>query len=110
MRTWPAPTARAASTYWFCATAIVAPRMIREAPAEPSTPSARMTFRSPGPRTAMIDRITTRKGNDCHASTTRWTRMSYLPPKYPLVIPSSAARRLDSTTAPKPTEIETRAP
>src|SRR5262249_16210844 len=104
------PSARPASTYWFCATEIVALRTMRDAPAEPSTPRARTTLNRPGPSTAMMDRITTRKGNDYHASTTRCTTMSYVPPKEPLVTPISVASTFDSSTAPKPTVIETRAP
>jgi len=65
--------------YWFSMIAIVAPRMTRDAPADPRIPSAMITLTRPGPITAMIDRITTRNGKDCQASTTRCTQMSYLP-------------------------------
>ena len=81
MRRCPQPMARADSMYTFSATLMVVPRMTREALAAPITPSARTMFRRPGPSTAMMERMTTRKGKDCQASTTRWTHMSYFPPK-----------------------------
>src|SRR5687768_3983890 len=54
---WPQPIARAASMYWLSISASVAPRMTREFVAVPRTASDRMTFRRPGPRTAMTDRM-----------------------------------------------------
>src|SRR5919109_1937163 len=43
-RAWLQPMARAASKYAFCAMPRVAPRMMRDAPAAPSTPRARITL------------------------------------------------------------------
>ena len=72
----PAPRARAASMYWFSTTLRVALRMTRDAAAATRMDRDRMTLSMPGPITARSDRMITRYGKDCQASTTRWTAMS----------------------------------
>ena len=110
MRRWLAPTARAASTYWFSLAASVALRITRDLLADGTIPSTRMTFSSPGPNTAMMLSKITNVGNAMAASTSRWTKTSIFPPKYPLVTPKMVANRMLNVTAPKPTVTEMRAP
>src|SRR2546426_1134897 len=98
MRRWPAPTARAASTYGFAITDSAAPRMTRDALAAPRMERARIRLGSPGPSAAIRDRTTTSAGNDIHASTTRWTTMSYAPPRYALETPMAVAINVASAT------------
>jgi hypothetical protein len=88
----------------------VALRMTRDLLAAVTTPSARMTFNSPGPNTAMMLSTKNKGGNAIHASTTRWTKTSTVPPKYPLRTPKVVANRMLNATAPKPTVTEMRAP
>jgi len=54
------PVAYAASTYVCPATARVAPRITRELVAAMMSASESTTLRSPGPRTAITDRMITR--------------------------------------------------
>ena len=61
MRRWLAPTARAASTYWFSLADMAALRIMRELLAAERTPSDGMTFSSPGPSMAMTLSNTTRE-------------------------------------------------
>src|SRR5262245_8629008 len=69
-----------------------------------------MRFPRPGPSAASIDNTITRAGNDIHASTTRWTTMSYAPPTYALDTPIRVARTVASATVVKATVTEIRAP
>ncbi len=62
MRVWPQPMARAASTYVCCMAPSVAPRITRELVAAISTASEMTTLPSPGPSTAMTDRMMIRYG------------------------------------------------
>src|SRR5437667_8943199 len=110
MRRWPAPTARAASTYGFAITDSAAPRMTRDAVAAPRMERARIRLGNPGPSAAIRDRTTTSAGNDIHASTTRWTTMSYAPPRYALETPMAVAINVASVTVANPTVTEIRAP
>src|SRR5215471_5163877 len=110
MRRWPAPSARAASTYGLVMTERVEPRITLDALAEPMRESARIKLNSPGPSAAISDRMTTRAGKDIQASTTRWIAMSYAPPSQALETPTAVAITVARATVANPTVTEMRAP
>ena len=67
-------------------------------------------FSTLGPSSDMIDIRMSSGGNAIHASTTRCRQRSTRPPPYAEEIPSTVARMLPRSTAPKPTYSEMRAP
>ncbi len=69
-----------------------------------------MRLGSPGPSAAISERMTTSAGNEIQASTTRWTAMSYAPPRYALETPTAVAISVASATVANPTVTEIRAP
>ncbi len=73
---------RAASTYSFCFTWRICPRMIRAYFAQPSTEIARMMFRKDGPRTAAIASAMMSSGTASETSTIRIRTSSHRPPRY----------------------------
>src|SRR5262245_41270778 len=110
MRQCPEPSARAASTYGFCIVEGSAPRLTTEVPAAPRIDSAMIKFSRPGPSAATSESTITRAGNEIQASTTRWTRMSKVPPRYALETPTIVARSVVSAMVANPTVTEIRAP